>query len=231
MKTLLILFVTCLTLPLKADFFTALDAYEAGKFEQAYKQFHKIAAIGEKRAQFNLGVMYFQGQHVEKDINQAYAWIKLATDSETINKVHLNALKQIEEQVTNKTKAERLYQDLVDRYSTEVLIESLYPKLVSTKGGASFNAEPIKIVQPLYPRKAAMKSIQGWTRFSFDLDKNGVPRNIHLIESFPQGVFDKSSMKAVNKWRFKPATDNKGNPVSQKMLDIAWSLEYLVREL
>jgi uncharacterized protein len=224
MKKPLLLIICLLVLPLKADFYSALDAYEAGQYETAYRQFLDIAAIGEKRAQFNLGVMYFQGQHVQKDINQAYAWIKLATDSETMNQDHVNALTQIEKQVTNKDQAEQLYQQLVSQYSTEVLIDILYPKLVDTNGGASFNAEPSKIIQPRYPHKAAMGRVQGWTRFSFDLDKQGVPRNIHLVESFPQGVFDKSSMKAVNQWRFKPATDSQGNPVAQQ--NVRYSMEF-----
>ncbi|MEP1743257.1 MAG: TonB family protein [Kangiellaceae bacterium] len=220
-----VLFMLCwFVLPIKADFFSALDAYEQGKFETAYQQFQELAVIGEKRAQFNLGVMYFQGQHVTKDINQAYAWIRLATDSETMNEVHIGALKQIEKQLTDLPAAEKLYTQLVDQYSTEVLIDSLYPKLISTNGGASFNAEPAKIVQPRYPRGAAMKNVQGWTRFSFDLDNKGVPRNIHLIEAFPPNVFEKPSIKAIYQWRFKPATDSQGNPVAQK--NIQYSMQF-----
>jgi uncharacterized protein len=37
------------------------------------------AALGDAAAQFNLGVMYYEGQGVQQDYTQAYMWVNLAT--------------------------------------------------------------------------------------------------------------------------------------------------------
>lgn len=218
MKSILLLVLLCLTFSTKADFFQALDDYESGKFAKAYDQFLDMASVGDKRAQFNLGVMHYQGQHVKANTGVAYAWIKLANDSDIKNAEYSETLKLVENQLTDKESAESKYQQLVNQYSTEALIETLYPELISISGESSFNATPKTIVNPRYPKKAAIKGIVGYTRFSFDLDNKGVPRNIYLTESFPQGVFDKESIKAIYKWRFEPKTNQQNKAIAQENL-------------
>ena len=68
----------------------------------------------------------------------------------------------------------------------------------------SLEATPITIVQPRYPRKAAMEMIEGWVKFRLDVRADGTPDNIKVIASEPEGVFEKTSMKAIKKWTFKP---------------------------
>ena len=54
-----------------ADLQDALSAYENQNYQSAYDQFMSLAEIGNADAFNNLGVMYFKGQHVEKNYQQA----------------------------------------------------------------------------------------------------------------------------------------------------------------
>ena len=62
-----------------ADFDQGLAAYRAGDYDRAWKEFHVDAIAGHATAQFNIGVMYYRGEGVERDLVEAFAWIELAT--------------------------------------------------------------------------------------------------------------------------------------------------------
>ena len=73
-----ILLLALLTGAAQADFLDATEAYEKKQYDTAFKEFSELARLGNKRAQFNLGVMYLNGEGVEKDLSLAYAWGKLS---------------------------------------------------------------------------------------------------------------------------------------------------------
>ncbi|MCO7227234.1 TonB family protein [Pleionea sp. CnH1-48] len=207
-----------------ADFFSALDAYENKQYPQAFTEFKPLAEIGEARSQSNLGVMYYHGQHVSKDINLAYAWARLGAENESATDTQKNVFKAISKEVKDKAAAEAAFQTLAAKYSGKALLNSLYPVLVEPSKKSSFQAKPIRIVEPKYPRKAAMEGIAGWVKLSFDLDKKGNPRNIRIKESFPSKIFNKGTMKAVSRWRFEPRLNKKGQAI--EALNIAYTLSY-----
>ncbi len=62
----------CLTAPLYADGFEdAVAAYQKGDFETAKKLWQPLVSKGEAAAQFNLGVLYAEGQGVKRDYSKA----------------------------------------------------------------------------------------------------------------------------------------------------------------
>lgn len=207
-----------------ADFNSALEAYQNEDYQTAHTEFVAMASTGEKRSQFNLGIMYFYGQYVKQDINLAYAWLKLSNQSATLSDAEQRALEVVSAKVTNMDAAERAFKELEAQYSTSVLMDKLYPEIVDISGTDQFNAVPVSIVQPRYPKGAAMNGIQGWVRFSFDVDPLGVPRNIQLVESFPRDVFVKTSRKAIQSWKFKPSLAEKGD--SMASTDLRYTLQF-----
>lgn len=69
--------------------------------------------------------------------------------------------------------------------------------------------EPLTVVAripPVYPIRARRKGIEGWVRVGFEVDEKGYVDRPQIIESSPPGVFDKSVLKLVVKWRYKPGT-------------------------
>lgn len=72
-------------------FYAGLDAYEGGKYDIAMKYFRDASAWANKPAQFNIGVMYFNGEGVDKDFVEAYGWFALA--AERFGDVRMNELR------------------------------------------------------------------------------------------------------------------------------------------
>ena len=66
------------------------------------------------------------------------------------------------------------------------------------------DAIPLVVIEPQYPRKAAMDGTVGWVRFEFTVSTDGSPKDIRLLDSKPKRVFNRASKKAIRKWKFKP---------------------------
>ena len=65
----------------RADAFDkGLAAYKTGNYAEASKIFDSLAANGSEAAQFNLGLMYYNGQGVPKDYKKAAKWYRMAAD-------------------------------------------------------------------------------------------------------------------------------------------------------
>ena len=62
------------------QFKQALTAYQADNYEQAFHLWQSLAQQGDAEAQFNLGVMYSNGQGVTQDYRQAAAWYQKAAN-------------------------------------------------------------------------------------------------------------------------------------------------------
>ncbi len=65
-------------------------------------------------------------------------------------------------------------------------------------------AIPMVIIQPRYPRKAAMEGIEGWVKFRFTIAPDGTPKNVELIDAKPRRIFERDARRAIYKWKFKP---------------------------
>ncbi|MCW9000238.1 MAG: TonB family protein, partial [Kangiellaceae bacterium] len=45
------------------------------------------------------------------------------------------------------------------------------------------DAIPMVVIQPRYPRKAAMEGIEGWVRFKFTVSPDGSPKDVEVIDT------------------------------------------------
>ena len=59
----------------------AMDAYTAGRFEEARRLWTPRAEAGDARAQFGLGLLHDIGQGVRQDPAAAYRWYLRAADA------------------------------------------------------------------------------------------------------------------------------------------------------
>jgi TonB family protein len=74
---------------------------------------------------------------------------------------------------------------------------------------------PIKTVAPYYPRYAVNNKLEGFVNFDMDLDTNGNVLDVRVIESVPEGVFDKEATRSVKQYQFAPL--NQPVTVQQKI--------------
>lgn len=58
---------------------------------------------------------------------------------------------------------------------------------------------------PYYPHSALLFCISGQVKARFTIDAQGKPKNIRIIESEPEAVFDKAAADTIETWRFNPA--------------------------
>jgi len=63
-----------------SDFQAAVDAYAAQRYDEAAADFTPLAERGDDRAQYWLGIMYFEGKGVPHDDRAAYMWLTLAAE-------------------------------------------------------------------------------------------------------------------------------------------------------
>ena len=62
------------------DFQDGVDAYKRQDYKTAYKLFLQLAEQGRASAQYNLGVMYAQGQGVPQDYKEAIKYFRFSAE-------------------------------------------------------------------------------------------------------------------------------------------------------
>lgn len=68
--------------------------------------------------------------------------------------------------------------------------------------------QPPRIIRtndPLYPFDARRKGVQGSVTLRFIVTKEGNVVELSVVKGDPPGIFDDSALKAIVRWKFKPA--------------------------
>jgi periplasmic protein TonB len=63
---------------------------------------------------------------------------------------------------------------------------------------------PIVKVAPIYPRRAQTRGISGYCIVEYTVTTSGAIRDPRAVDCQPSGVFDKASVKASLKFKYKP---------------------------
>ncbi|AZR43110.1 energy transducer TonB [Marinobacter salarius] len=67
---------------------------------------------------------------------------------------------------------------------------------------------PIVKVQPIYPRRALSRGIEGYVVLEFTVTRTGAVRDPVVVESEPPNVFDDAAIRAALKFKYKPKIVN-----------------------
>lgn len=74
-------------------------------------------------------------------------------------------------------------------------------------GSYSGTAVPAVRVEPRYPTRALNRGIEGYVDLVFDIGASGKTENIRILRADPEGYFEKASIAALKRWKYKPAYD------------------------
>ena len=74
----LVLSVVCLAAPAWADFKAGMDAHQRGDYATALREWQPLAEQGQAGSQYQLGLLYANGQGVTKDDAKARQWYEKA---------------------------------------------------------------------------------------------------------------------------------------------------------
>jgi protein TonB len=77
---------------------------------------------------------------------------------------------------------------------------------MSADTGLSGDGEvmPLVRVAPRYPRKAAMRGIEGWVKVEFTILEDGTVSDAKVVDAQPRRIFNREAVRAVLRWKFKP---------------------------
>jgi len=78
--------------------------------------------------------------------------------------------------------------------------------------------KPIERASPVYPVYAHARGNEGKVVFDFDVDAEGKVRNMRIIESVPDHLFDREVEMAVSQWRYEKGKPAKNLRVTVIML-------------
>lgn len=76
-------------------------------------------------------------------------------------------------------------------------------EMASSGLGGLSEAIPLIRTSPLYPPRALSRKLEGQVKVLFTITTDGTVMNPKIIESSPKGVFDRSALRAVRKWKFR----------------------------
>lgn len=85
---------------------------------------------------------------------------------------------------------------------------------------------PIVRVQPIYPRRALTRGIEGYVLVEFVVTETGAVRNPVVLVADPPGFFERAAVSAVLKFKYKPkVTDGKPVAVSGVRTRVVFEME------
>ncbi len=55
-----------------------------------------------------------------------------------------------------------------------------------------------------YPQRAISRNIEGFVDVRFDITPIGTTENVSVVRGVPEGIFERSAVNAVKRWRYRP---------------------------
>lgn len=179
----------------------AMDLYLNQNYAQAFKLFQKTAHLGHGKSQFNLGVQYLRGQGVAQDPILAYAYLAVAIENGFLTAKQ--ALKTVERRLTPEQMktAETKANELIGLYGKAGSENIRY----ALPFGRDYNPTPKRTENPeaKYPSSLFNKGIPGMARYLFDIDRNGIVRDVQLLQSYPSDEFAESVLEKLENSRYQ----------------------------
>lgn len=170
------------------------------------KQWQDITDKPSVKGYLILGQAYYQLDKFHESIvplEKAYNLLVDIGAEPAIN--HLLLMRTVYWKMGDNDNADKIYREIHKRYPNSLNdlefenannINALYKYL------------PIKKVQPEYPKRALARGLEGYVIVEFTVSKQGIPKDIHVVESSHTVIFDRAAMDAAAKFRYKPMVVN-----------------------
>ncbi|GJM13368.1 MAG: protein TonB [Pseudohongiella sp.] len=112
--------------------------------------------------------------------------------------------------VSEPSRADNVFDGPVIRISTETIeIEASPEDILPMSNNIMI---PLIRTTPNYPSRALQRGIEGFVELSFTVDRFGSVVDPVVINAVPEGIFDRSALQAISRWKYSPAMNN-GQPV------------------
>lgn len=186
------------TTPARADFAAALAAYQAGRLDDARREFLELAALGDAVSQVNLAAIHRRGEGVPPDVGAAAGWLQAAFENGYRQVSHA----KIESLRSSLTADQRRAADeVVAHYGRAALRRSVLPRRELLTCSVSAPIRTKKFVRPEFPYAERNRELGTFVVVDFRLDADGHARDVEVIFA-PVPVFVERSLDALLRTEF-----------------------------
>ncbi|MBX9766466.1 MAG: TonB family protein [Bdellovibrionales bacterium] len=84
---------------------------------------------------------------------------------------------------------------------------------VASDGTGQAVSTPYYRIKPKYPREALIEGLEGWVSLMIDITEQGSVENVRVVDGEKKAVFQGEARRAVSQWKYKPFTDQAGQPI------------------
>ncbi|MFN3900352.1 MAG: TonB family protein [Alishewanella aestuarii] len=190
----------CCSFTLRADWSQAILAYEQQDYSTAQLHFTELVKVGNANAMFSLAAMHFNGEGQDADKVQAAALFKLAAAFG-----HADAAALAAQLNTTFQPAEHAdYAQILQQWQQQVMVPA-EPAML-TRQSVATDAHPIRRVEPRYPVEAARRGQSGYVKMHYRVDEQGRVSDITVLDAYPEKIFVREAMKALQSWRYSPGS-------------------------
>ena len=209
-KLALLLSLSLSALCARADLYSASVAYKKQDYAEAFREYRELAELGQPQAQFNLAVMYANGQGTATSYTSAHAWASLARANGDSSADALVA--KLEPQLTPTSL--QVSSQIQTQFGSASLNSRLMPRFLQGREYADRDpVRPSKPFIPTYPVEARRQGIQGEVYVEFLVAADGRARLPRILYALPSGMFDSAVRDSVLRSSFLPARIN-GTPIA-----------------
>lgn len=198
-----LLILTGAALPVQANFDKAMEAYSAGNYTEAYRSFDALAAIGDYSSAFNIGVMHYRGEYVERDPVEAWAWMELAASQSGAEGVARTAGKIFAALSPEEQEAARQrLEELLHSHGKEKILDDLSPVLLSDEE-CEVERIPVHKEAPRYPHSELRRGRFGRVVLEYSVMPGGHVRDITVAQSSASSFAEVAAESALS-YRYEP---------------------------
>lgn len=101
----------------------------------------------------------------------------------------------------------------------DAMVSGLSDRAIST------NVIPLVRIDPVYPRRAKVMKKEGFVALEFTITEFGSVKDIEIVESQPEKIFDSAAKRALTKWKFRPKVENNEAIEQRAMVKINFKLD------
>lgn len=166
------------------------------------------------------GLFFIMQSLIDKDYEQEDSKARKIADIVTPDReIEVNTKEVIPDKVEDPEEPPPELEMVQLDFNTDMDVANIAPAAavsveISSSGMSSGDGEylPIVKVAPIYPRRAQTRGITGYCIVEYTVTKSGSIRDPMPVDCQPSGVFERASVKAAEKFKYKPRVVD-GDPI------------------
>lgn len=83
---------------------------------------------------------------------------------------------------------------------------------------------PVSRIDPIYPKRARILKQEGYVKMEFTITAFGTVRDVRVVDSCPENMFDEAAKRALLKWKFKPKVEDNQKVEQVAMIQMDFKL-------